>query len=141
MKKRDLLWSMLTLVMVSMLSVGFMSCGSDDDDDTGENPILVGEWQECSSDGVFLDDATNYEVLHMRFRSDGTGDFWSVTKGKEDKYKYSFNYSCSFNGTSGTITQTITSSTNSSEVGLSGTVPVSYENGILHAGEIYYKKK
>ena len=111
------------------------------DDDDSSNGILVGEWQECESDGVFRNDATDYEVMHMRLRADGTGDWWSVSKGKEDSHKYSFNYSGSINGTSGTITMTITSSTNSSEIGQSASQRVTYENGILHAGEIYYKKK
>ena len=27
------LWSLLTIIMITMLTVGFVSCGSDDDDD------------------------------------------------------------------------------------------------------------
>lgn len=33
MKKKEFLWSVLTLVMVSLLSIGFSSCGDKDDDD------------------------------------------------------------------------------------------------------------
>ena len=102
---------------------------------------MVGEWQECNSKGVFKDDATDEEVHHARFRANGTGDYWSVTKGKEDSHKSSFTYSISINGTSGTITLTTTSSTNSSEVGKSESAEVTYVNGILHGGDIYYKKK
>jgi len=137
--KKMYFWSLLTFMMVAMLSIGFVSCGSDDDNDSSDG-ILVGEWQECESDGVFRNDATDYEVMHMRLRADGTGDWWSVSKGKEDSHKYSFNYSGSINGTSGTITMTITSSTNSSDIGRSQTVTVTYINEILHSGEIYYKK-
>lgn len=133
-------WSLLTFMMVAMLSVSFTACSSDDDEDSS-NGILVGEWQECDANGVFRNDATDYEVSHMRLRSNGTGDWWTVTKGKEDSYKYSFNYSGSFNGTSGTITMTITSSTDASEIGQSESERVTYENGILHGEEIYYKKK
>jgi hypothetical protein len=138
--KKKYFWSLLTFMMVAMLSFGITSCGSDDDDDSTDG-VLVGEWQECESNGVFRDDATDNEVMHMRLRSNGTGDWWSVTKGKEDAHKYSFNYSGSISGTSGTITMTITSSTYSSEVGMSASQRVTYENEILHAGEIYYKKK
>jgi hypothetical protein len=61
-------------------------------------------------------------------------------KGKENSHKYSLKYSGSINGTSGSITMTITSSTVSSEVGQSGTWRVTFVDGILHVGEIYYKK-
>ena len=33
MKKKDYLWSLLTLVMVAMLSLGLSSCGGDDEED------------------------------------------------------------------------------------------------------------
>lgn len=33
MKKKNLLWSLLTTMMVGLLSVGFVSCGDDDDPD------------------------------------------------------------------------------------------------------------
>lgn len=38
MKKKDFLWSLLTIVMVAVLSVGFVSCGDDDDDDPVPEP-------------------------------------------------------------------------------------------------------
>ena len=51
MKKKDYLWSLLTFVMLVMLSVGFTSCGGDDDDEIGGasgNELvdkLQGTWQ------------------------------------------------------------------------------------------------
>jgi len=50
MKKKDFLWSLLTIIMVAMLSVGFASCSSDDNEDeiTGGNELidkLQGTWQ------------------------------------------------------------------------------------------------
>ena len=50
MKKKNCLLSLLTMIMVAMLSVGFASCGSDDDDDeiTGGSELidkLQGTWQ------------------------------------------------------------------------------------------------
>jgi hypothetical protein len=77
----------------------------------------------------------------LSFRANGTGDFWSVSKGKEDAYKYSFEYSSDMKGASGKLTLTITSSTISSEIGNIESGDVSIENGILSTGEIYYKKK
>ena len=136
------LGSILTIVMAAMLSISLTSCGSDDDADNNRNSsFLVGEWQECNSKGVFKDDDTDEEVHHARFRANGTGDYWSVTKGKEDSHNSSFTYSISINGTSGTITLTTTSSTNSSETGRCESAEVTYVNGILHGGDIYYKKK
>ena len=136
------LGSILTIVMAAMLSISLTSCGSDDDADNNRNSsFLVGEWQECNSKGVFKDDATDEEVHHARFRANGTGDYWTVTKGKEDEYKYSFEYSCSLKGTSGTLTLITTSSIYSSETGRCESAEVTYVNGILHGGDIYYKKK
>ena len=106
---------------------------------SGDN-ILVGEWQEINSKGNFLDDATDYEVHHMKLYPNNTGDYWSVTKGIIDKTKYSFTYSYTLNGTSGMFTMTITSSQNGPQVGHTDVVPFIYEYGIFDIGEISYKK-
>lgn len=50
MMKKNYLLSLLAMIMVAMLSVGFASCGSDDDDDeiTGGSELvdkLQGTWQ------------------------------------------------------------------------------------------------
>ena len=50
MKKKNYLLSLMAMIMVAMLSVGFASCGSDDDDDeiTGGSELvdkLQGTWQ------------------------------------------------------------------------------------------------
>ena len=49
MKKKNYLLSLLTMIMVAMLSVGFASCSSDDDDEiTGGSELvdkLQGTWQ------------------------------------------------------------------------------------------------
>lgn len=38
MKKKDFLWCMLSVIMVSLLSISFMSCGGDDDGNDGFIP-------------------------------------------------------------------------------------------------------
>ena len=105
----------------------------------GDN-FLVGEWQECNFAGTFKNDATDWEVHHMKVISNEKAEWWTVTKGKKDSHWYSFDYTYTLNGSSGTLSMTITSSSNPSEVGQSATAPITYENGILHGGEIYYKK-
>lgn len=49
MNKKNYLWSLLTIVMLAVLSVGFVSCGDDDDDEiTGGSELvdkLQGTWQ------------------------------------------------------------------------------------------------
>ena len=52
MKKKDFLWSLLAIVMAATLSVGFVSCSSDDDEDGGNGASgselvdkLQGTWQ------------------------------------------------------------------------------------------------
>ena len=138
---KKIYFNIMTTLMVTILSIGFISCNNDDDNGNDSDFVLIGEWQECESNGVFRDDATDYEVMHLQFLSDGTGNWWSVSNGKKDSYKYSFNYSSSINGTSGTITIIITSSTRSSNINHSSSLYVSYKNGILRIGDIYYKKK
>lgn len=105
-----------------------------------EGDFLTGEWQECNSLGVFLDDATDYEVMHLKFYPNKTADHWSVSKGVVDEDKYSFSYSYTLNGTTGTITMTVTASNYEPKVGDTETMPFTYVNGIFHIGEIYYKK-
>ena len=140
MKKKNCLLSLLAMIMVAMLSVGFASCGSDDDDEEMSGSFLVGEWHECETDGTLLNDATESEVHHMKLYSNGNGDYWSISKGKEDELKFSFKYSYSLNGSNGIMTTTITSSSRPSIVGEVETASFTIENGILHLGEIYYKK-
>ncbi len=105
-----------------------------------EQSFLVGEWVDCNASGTLRNDATDYEVMHMKLYSDNKGDFWSISKGKKDEDWYSFYYSYTLNGTAGTLTITITSSSTPAEVGQTETMPFTYNNGILHVGEIYYKK-
>jgi len=110
------------------------------EDVPSEGDFLTGEWHECTSLGVFLDDATEYEVMHLKFYPNKTADFWSVTKGVVDDDKYSFSYSYTLNGNTGTITMTVIASNYEPKVGDTETAPFTYVNGIFHIGEIYYKK-
>jgi len=105
----------------------------------GDEKELLAEFQECDVSGVLINDATDYEAMHMKLYNDGTGDWWTVSKGIEDALKYSFTYTYTLNGTTGTATQTVTSSTNPAYIGMRETQQFTYSNGILHGGEIYYK--
>lgn len=138
MKKFSIISIILLFVMMLPIMV---ACGGDDEPDNGGGSLsfLVGEWQECDPYGSFKNDATDREVMHVKFNSGGTGQWWNMDMGKMGDY--SFTYTGSINGTSGTLTITITSCTIASVVGQTSTAPFSYVNGILHAGEIYYKKK
>ena len=68
--KKNFLWSMLSFVMVAMLSVGFVSCGDDDDDTKTEevtSASILGSWSytEIRSD-------THYISETYTFNEDGT---------------------------------------------------------------------
>lgn len=108
-----------------------------------EEAHLLGEFQECGADGTLRDDATDDEVLHLKFYTDGTGYFWSVTKGQKDDHSYNFTYTVNFSGTTGTMVMTITSCPDEpSLVGLTETVSVTYSDGIISyygEDEIHYK--
>lgn len=49
MKKKDFIWSMLAVVLASMLCTGFISCGDDDDDDSIVNPSENGNNNESNT--------------------------------------------------------------------------------------------
>lgn len=64
MKQKSIIWSVLAIMMVAMLSVGFAACGSDDDD-SGSG--VVGTWS--GKDGR--------DQLTLTFNSGGTGIYVS----------------------------------------------------------------
>ena len=68
MEKKSIIWSMLAIIMVAMLSVGFAACGDDDD-----NGGISGIWK--GQDGR--------ETLTLIFNSGYSGT-WIMTY--EDKY-------------------------------------------------------
>ena len=62
MEKKNFLWGMLAILMVTMLSVGFAACGSDDDDNKTSNGV-VGTWS--GRDGS--------STVTLTFNSNNTG--------------------------------------------------------------------
>ena len=53
MKKKKYYWSLLTVVMMAVMSVGFVSCGDDDDEPgSGSNSTLVGTWAQYHKGGA-----------------------------------------------------------------------------------------
>lgn len=51
MKKKNYYWSMMIAIIMAVMSVGFASCG-DDDDDAVSNSALVGTWTKSTYGGV-----------------------------------------------------------------------------------------
>ena len=74
--KRKNLWHLLAVVMVAMLSVGFTSCGSDDDDEPTlkiTKDMLVGSWEVTNVTANSGDELRKvYVGATMKFYSDGT---------------------------------------------------------------------
>lgn len=64
MKKYLLNW--MTILMVAIVSVGFVSCGDDDDDEKGSTESIVGTWVYFERDGEY-----SYSEMYT-FKSDGT---------------------------------------------------------------------
>lgn len=86
MEKKNFLWGMLAILMVTMLSVGFAACGSDDDDNKTSNGV-VGTWS--GRDGS--------STVTLTFNSNNTGMYIesyidSYSGGKETE-SASFTYS------------------------------------------------
>lgn len=84
-----MLWSILTIMMIAMLNVGFASCGHDDDDDKPNNTVveeddanpLVGSW-------IYQDE--EMQTLFV---------FYSNGKFKVQEHSYIDNYNALFEGT------------------------------------------
>ena len=56
----------MTILMLTIVSVGFVSCGDDDDDDKKETSSIVGTW-------VYFEQDDDYSLsLMCTFKSDGT---------------------------------------------------------------------
>ena len=79
MKKYLLNW--MTILMVAIVSVGFVSCGDDDDNDKKETSSLVGTWVYFERDG-------DYSLsLMYTFNSDGTfKHVWQETISWDKSY-------------------------------------------------------
>ena len=73
--RRKSLWSLFTVLMVAMVSVGFTSCSSDDDDDDKviESPI-VGTWK-ITAPGL---------IYTLQFTSKGNVSLVSKIDGKTE---------------------------------------------------------
>ena len=83
--KRKFFWSMLTILMVTLLCVGFTSCGDDDDDDAKAK--VVGTWK--GPDGN--------TTVTMTFNSGGDGmyieSYNDSYSGGRESVSTSFTYS------------------------------------------------
>ena len=67
MKKKDFLWSLLAIVMAATLSVGFISCGDDDDDPpvptlTASGSISIDEKGTTSGEIIVTAENTDWSV-------------------------------------------------------------------------------
>lgn len=76
--KKNFLWSLLAVIMATMLSFSITSCGSDDDDDEKTEEVtsasIVGSWSWSKNNGSFSETRT--------FKADGT----FITEWKESEY-------------------------------------------------------
>lgn len=82
MKKYLLCW--MTILMVAIVSIGFVSCGDDDDDKKVENVSIVGTWS--------LNFSPNDYCL-LTFYQNGTVKYQEYDNGKwqeDDTYNYTY---------------------------------------------------
>ncbi len=67
MKKKEFFWSLLTVMMVAMLSVGIVSCSKDDkNDESNPSSKVIGTW---SGQDV------EFGSITMTFKSGGSGTY------------------------------------------------------------------
>ena len=105
MEKKSIFWSILSIVMVAMLSIGLSSCNKDDDEGGGAiDSRVVGTWHRVAleewsyEDGVLVyhakETATStreYEVVNGK----ETGKYWDHSYGG-DLVEYTFGADGSF---------------------------------------------
>ena len=72
MNKKNLLWSLLTILFASMLSVSLVSCGDDDDDNPNESRIT-----ENDPEGTIIANLTNtFHPTGNGYYNDGIEDMF-----------------------------------------------------------------
>ena len=80
--KKHYFYNMLTILMVTLTSFSFASCGGDDDDEqgggSGGQNVLVGSWRQSWNKDT--DNASGYNTF--TFNADGTG----TEVGKNQSY-------------------------------------------------------
>lgn len=87
MKKNLLNW--MTIMMVAIVSVGFVSCDDDDEDEKGGTVSIVGTW---SLNFGISDYGTN-DCCLLTFYQNGTVKYQEYDNGeweKEDTYNYTY---------------------------------------------------
>ena len=126
----------LTVILTVLMCFSITSCDSDSDGDENavSNP-LVGSWQECDENGVLLDDATEFQVFHITFNSDGTGILWIVNRGKRVG-SGTFEYTYKMKGSSGILSMRLSS--NNSDV--EDSIAFTLSKGILDMDGKYFKR-
>lgn len=80
MKKRNQFWSMLTIILVTALSIGFAACGDGDNDDKSSNSNIVGTW--TGQDGgvsITLTFNSNFTGLYVESYKDSYSGKESVS--------------------------------------------------------------
>lgn len=78
--KRKSFWTLLAMMLLAVVSVGFVACSDDDDEGSGSNP-LVGKWEGDHSESYWED---------WTFNSNGSGEQHTDdgTMGLYNKFKY-----------------------------------------------------
>ena len=69
---RKIKWTMLALVTLALLSLGFSACSSDDD--SGDGTGVVGVWDASGE----WDGSSDYKKVVATFKSNGTGTLDAV---------------------------------------------------------------
>ena len=93
MKNMKNLWKFMAIIMVAMISVGFVSCGDDDDPTSNVTNSLVGTWRKYSTDSNEVPTSELGHVLWV-FQADGTmyehdiDDNSNIIEGTTETFKY-----------------------------------------------------
>lgn len=80
MKQKNIFLSLLAMMLVAILNVGFVACDSDDD----EEGDVIGTWIGMIEDGQ--------DQMAMTFRENGTGVIAGVLTSENYTYEQSFTY-------------------------------------------------
>lgn len=116
--RKTSLFQLMTILMVTLLSLGFASCGSDDDDsvDSSGNGTIIGTWEETdytdgtwqwtfNSNGKGSCKVTNKTTYSFSFDYILNGSSLKIS-GYEDGERYTDTYTVSFSSDNRTMTWT-----------------------------------
>ena len=89
MNKKNLLWSMVSVMVTTLLSVSLTACGSNDEDDGLVDTPSISEQDPEGTVAISMGGGSSYDIgLVTKISIDGNNNFVTETLTKKETYNY-----------------------------------------------------